>query len=121
MYVMIYFILVNFINLIYLESINFFTFQVLFSVTILALYSGLHRSVSSKIMIYLYLKKNNISINNFYKTEFKEKSFNKRIKILTDNGFLMKKNKNFLLSSRGKKYLRIIKIIQSVYRIKSSG
>ena len=120
-YTIIYFILVNSINLIYLESINFFTFQVLFSVTILALYSGLHRSVSSKIMIYLYLKKNNISINNFYKTEFKEKSFNKRIKILTDNGFLMKKNKNFLLSSRGKKYLEIIKIIQSVYRIKSSG
>ncbi len=118
---MIYFILVNSINLIYLESINFFTFQVLFSVTMLFLYSGLYRSVSVKIIICLYLKKNNISVNNFYKTEFKEKSFNKRIKILTDNDFLMKKNKNFLLSSRGKKYLEIIKIIQSVYRIKSSG
>jgi len=120
-YTMIYFILVNSINLIYLESINFFTFQVLFSVTMLFLYSGLYRSVSVKIIICLYLKKNNISVNNFYKTEFKEKSFNKRIKILTDNDFLMKKNKNFLLSSRGKKYLRIIKIIQSVYRIKFSG
>ena len=120
-YIMIYFILVNSINLIYLESINFFTFQVLFSVTILFLYSGLHRSISVKIMIYLYLKKNNISVNNFYKTEFKEKSFNKRIKILTDNGFLIKKNKNFFLSSRGKKYLEIIKIIHSIYGIKSSG
>ena len=120
-YTMIYFILVNFINLIYLESINFFTFQVLFSVTILFLYAGLHRSISIKIMIYLYLKKNNISVNNFYKTEFKEKSFNKRIKILTDNGFLIKKNKNFFLSSRGKKYLEIIKIVHSIYGIKSSG
>ena len=118
---MIYFILVNSINLIYLESINFFTFQVLFSVTILFLYSGLHRSVSVKIMIYLYLKKNNISVNNFYKTEFKEKSFNKRIKILTDNGLLIRKNKNFFLSSRGKKYLEIIKIVHSIYGIKSSG
>ena len=120
-YIIIYFILVNSINLIYLESINFFTFQVLFSVTILFLYAGLHRSISIKIMIYLYLKKNNISVNNFYKTEFKEKSFNKRIKILTDNGFLIKKNKNFFLSSRGKKYLEIIKIVHSIYGIKSSG
>ena len=120
-YIMIYFILVNFINLIYLESINFFTFQVLFSVTILFLYSGLYRSVSVKIMIYLYLKKNNISVNNFYKTEFKEKSFNKRIQILTNNSFLIKKNKNFFLSSRGKKYLEIIKIVHSIYGIKSSG
>ena len=118
---MIYFILVNSINLIYLESINFFTFQVLFSVTILFLYSGLHRSISVKIMLYLYLKKNNISVNNFYKTEFKEKSFNKRIKILTDNGFLIKKNRNFFLSSRGKKYLEIIKIVHSISGIKSSG
>ena len=120
-YTMIYFILVNSINLIYLESINFFTFQVLFSVTALFLYAGLHRSISVKIMLYLYLKKNNISVNNFYKTEFKEKSFNKRIKILTDNGFLIKKNKNFFLSSRGKKYLEIIKIVHSIYGIKSSG
>ena len=116
-----YFILVNFINLAYLKNINFFTFQVLFSVFMLFLYAGLHRSVSVKIMIYLYLKKNNISVNNFYKTEFKEKSFNKRIKILTDNGFLIKKNKNFFLSSRGKKYLEIIKIIHAIYGIKSSG
>ena len=120
-YIIIYFILVNSINLIYLESINFFTFQVVFSVTILFLYAGLHRSISVKIMLYLYLKKNNISVNNFYKTEFKEKSFNKRIKILTDNGFLIKKNKNFFLSSRGKKYLEIFKIVHSIYGIKSSG
>jgi predicted transcriptional regulator len=72
-------------------------------------------------MVYLYLKKNSVNVDSFYKTEFKEKSFNKRIKIFTDNGFLVKKNKNFLLSSRGKKYLEIIKIIQSIYRIKSSG
>ena len=118
---MIYFILVNSINLIYLQSINFFAFQSLFSVIILMLYYGLHRSVSVKVMIYLYSEKNNISVNNFYKTEFKEKSFNKRIKILTDNGFLIKKNKNFFLSSRGKKYLEIIKILHSIYGIKSSG
>ena len=120
-YVMAYFILVNFINLIYLQSINFFTFQVLFSITILFLYSGLYRAVSVKIMIYLHLKKNSISVNDFYKTEFKEKSFNKRIKILIDNGFVMKKNTIFSLSSRGKKYLKIIKIVHSIYRIKSSG
>ena len=120
-YVITYFIVVNSINLIYLQSINFFAFQSLFSVIILMLYYGLHRSVSVKVMIYLYSEKNNISVNNFYKTEFKEKSFNKRIKILTDNGFLIKKNKNFFLSSRGKKYLEIIKIVHSIYGIKSSG
>ena len=32
-----------------------------------------------------------------------------------------KKNKNFFLSSRGKKYLEIIKIVHSIYGIKSSG
>jgi len=120
-YVMTYFISINFINLIYLQNINFFTFQVLFSVIILFLYTGLYRAVSVKIMIYLHLKKQSISVNNFYKKEFKEKSFNKRIKILTDNGFLIKKNKNFFLSSRGKKYLEIIKIVHSIYGIKSSG
>jgi len=118
---MTYFISINFINLIYLQNINFFTFQVLFSVTILFLYTGLYRAVSVKIMIYLHLKKQSISVNNFYKKEFKEKSFNKRIKILTDNGFIIKKNKNFFLSSRGKKYLEIIKIVHSIYGIKSSG
>ena len=120
-YVVIYFVIVNFVNLAYLQNIDLFTFQILFSVFILFLYSGLYRSISVKIMVYLYLKKNSVNVDSFYKTEFKEKSFNKRIKIFTDNGFLVKKNKNFLLSSRGKKYLRIIKIIQSVYRIKSSG
>ena len=120
-YVVIYFVIVNFVNLAYLQNIDLFTSQILFSVFILFLYSGLYRSISVKIMVYLYLKKNSVNVDSFYKTEFKEKSFNKRIKIFTDNGFLVKKNKNFLLSSRGKKYLEIIKIIQSVYRIKSSG
>ena len=120
-YVVTYFILVNFFNLFYLQNVNFFAFQMLFSVAILFLYAGLHRSVSVKIMIYLYLRKKSTNVNNFYKTEFKEKSFNKRIKILIDNGFLVKKNKDFFLSSRGKKYLRILKTTQSIYRIKSSG
>ena len=120
-YVITYFILVNFINLAYLKNINFFTFQALFSVFMLFLYAGLHRSVSVKIMINLYLRKKNISVNAFYKNEFKEKSFDKRIKILIDNGFLSKRKKKIFLSSRGKKYLRIIKIGQSFFRIKYSG
>ena len=120
-YVIIYFILVNFINLAYLKNINFFTFQALFSVFMLFLYAGLHRSVSVKIMINLYLRKKSISVNAFYKNEFKEKSFDKRIKILIDNGFLSKRNKKIFLSSRGKKYLRIFGIAQSFFRIKYSG
>ena len=110
-YVMTYFISINFINLIYLQNINFFTFQVLFSITVLFLYTGLYRSISVKIMIYLYLKKQNISVNDFYKKEFKDKSFNKRINILIYNNLIMQKNKIFFLSSKGKKYLKIIKII----------
>ena len=120
-YVMTYFISINFINLIYLQNVNFFTFQVLFSITVLFLYTGLYRAVSVKIMIYLYLKKQSISVNDFYKKEFKEKSFNKRINILIDNNLIMQKNKIFSLSSKGKKYLKIIKIIHSIYGIKSSG
>ena len=120
-YVITYFILVNFINLAYLKNINFFTFQALFSVFMLFLYAGLHRSVSVKIMIHLYLRKKSISVNAFYKNEFKEKSFGKRIKILIDNGFLVKRNKNFFLSLRGKKYLKIFKIAQSILKIKYSG
>ena len=120
-YVMTYFISINFINLIYLQNVNFFTFQVLFSITVLFLYTGLYRAVSVKIMIYLYLKKQSISVNDFYKKEFKEKSFNKRINILIDNKLIMQKNKIFSLSSKGKKYLKIIKIIHSIYGIKSSG
>ncbi len=120
-YVMTYFISINFINLIYLQNINFFTFQVLFSITVLFLYTGLYRSISVKIMIYLYLKKQNISVNDFYKKEFKDKSFNKRINILIYNNLIMQKNKIFFLSSKGKKYLKIIKIIHSIYGIKSSG
>ena len=120
-YVMTYFISINFINLIYLQDVNFFTFQVLFSITVLFLYTGLYRAISVKIMIYLYLKKQSISINDFYKKEFKEKSFNKRINILIDNNLIMQKNKIFSLSSKGEKYLKIIKICHSIYGIKSSG
>ena len=120
-YVIFYFILVNFINLIYLKNINLFTFIALFSVFILFLYSGLYRSISVKIMIYLYSKKISVNINNFYKTEFKQKSFSKRVRILIDNGFLIRKNKKLILSDRGKKYLKIFKIAQSVYKIKFSG
>jgi hypothetical protein len=120
-YVVIYFVIVNFINLAYLQNIDLFTFQILFSVSILFLYSGLYRSISVKIMVYLYLKKNSVNVDNFYKTEFKEKSFNKRIKILTDNGFLLKKGKDLILSKRGKKYLKMFQIVHSIYKIKSSG
>ena len=120
-YVVIYFVIVNFINLAYLQNIDLFTFQILFSVFILFLYSGLYRSISVKIMVYLYLKKNSVNVDNFYKTEFKEKSFNKRIKILTDNGFLLKKGKNLILSKRGRKYLKIFQIMHLIYKIKSSG
>ena len=120
-YVMTYFVSINFINLIYLQNVNFFTFQVLFSITVLFLYTGLYRAVSVKIMIYLYLKKQSISVNDFYKKEFKEKSFNKRINILIDNNLITQKNKIFSVSSKGKKYLKIIKIIHSIYGIKSSG
>ena len=119
-YVMTYFVSINFINLIYLQNVNFFTFQVLFSISVLFLYTGLYRGVSIKIMIYLYLKKQSISINDFYKKEFKEKSFNKRINILIDNKLIMQKNKIFSLSSKGKKYLNIIKICHFIYGIKSS-
>ncbi len=120
-YVIFYFILVNFINLIYLKNVDLFTFITLFSVFILFLYSGLYRSISVKIMIYLYSKGISVNINNFYKTEFKQKSFNKRVRILIDNGFLIRKNKKLILSDRGKKYLKIFKIAQSVYKIKFSG
>ena len=72
-------------------------------------------------MVYLYLKKNNVNINSFYKNEFKEKSFNKRIKILTSNDFLLKRGKNLILTKRAKKYLKIFKIVQSFYKIKFSG
>ena len=120
-YVVIYFVIVNFVNLAYLQNIDLFTFQILFSVSILFLYSGLYRSISVKIMVYLYSKKNSVNIDSFYKTEFKEKSFNKRIKILTDNGFLLKKGKNLILSKRGRKYLKIFQIMHLIYKIKSSG
>ena len=116
MYVLIYFILVNFFNLTYLKNINFFTFQTLFSVFMLFLYAGLYRSVSVKIIIYLYLRKKSISVNSFYEKEFKEKSFDKRIKILIDNGVLMKRNKKFSLSLKGKRYLTIFRIAQAIFK-----
>ena len=120
-YVVFYFILLNIVNFIYLKNIYLFTFGSLFSVVILFLYSGLYRSISVKIMIRSYLKKTNISINNFYKKEFKQRSFNKRVKILIDNDFLLKKNKYLVLSKKGKKYLKIFKIVHSFYKIKYSG
>ncbi len=120
-YIILYFIFINIINLIYLKSVYFFVFLTFFSVAILFLYAGLYRSVSIKVMIYLYFKKSAVNINNFYKNEFSKKSFDKRIKILIDNGFLIKKNQNFMLTIRGKKYLKMFQIILSIYKIKSSG
>ena len=120
-YVIIFFIFINSINLTYVQNINFFIFFSLYCVVVLFLYSALYRSVSIKIMIYLFLKKSNKNVNNFYRTNFIEKSFNKRIKILVNNGFLIKKKKHFTLTSRGKKYLRIFKILQSIYKIKFNG
>ena len=120
-YVILYFVLINFVNLVYFKDINLFKFEALFSVLILFIYSGLYRSISVKIMIYLFLKKNKVSINNFYKNEFKPKSFDKRVKILVDNGFLNKKNKYLFLSKKGKKYLKIFKLAHLIYRMKTSG
>ena len=120
-YVVVYFVLINLVNLAYIKNINLFTYQALFSVAILFLYSGLYRSISVKIMINLYLKKASINVDNFYKNEFKKNSFDKRVKILIDNGFLKKKNKYLILSQRGKKYLKIFKTSQQMYKIKFSG
>ena len=120
-YIVVYFVLINLVNLAYIKNINLFTYQALFSVSILFLYSGLYRSISVKIMIHLYLKKASINVDNFYKNEFKKNSFDKRVKILVDNGFLKKKNKHLILSQRGKKYLKIFKIAQQMYKIKFSG
>jgi len=120
-YIVVYFVLINLVNLAYIKNINLFTYQALFSVSILFLYSGLYRSISVKIMIHLYLKKASINVDNFYKNEFKKNSFDKRVKILVDNGFLKKKNKHLILSQRGKKYLKIFNIAQQMYKIKFSG
>ena len=119
--VIFYFILINLINFTYLQNIYFFTFQTLFCVVILFLYSALYRSVSIKVMIYLSFKETNTNVNNFYKTNFIEKSFYKRIKILFNNNFLIKEKKYFILTSRGKRYLSIFKILQSIYKIKFNG
>ena len=116
-----YYILINFINLLYLKNIDFFAFHTLFFVLILFLYGGLYRSVSVKIMIYLYYKKNNVDVHRFYKNEFKKKSFDKRINILIDAGLLLKKRKHLILSEKGKKYLEKLKIVQSIYKVKFSG
>jgi len=109
------------INLIYVQNVNFFIFYFLFSVVILFLYSALYRSVSIKVMIYLFFKKSSTNVNNFYKTNFLEKSFYKRITILVSNAFLIKKKTHFALTTKGKKYLRILKILQSIYKIKING
>ena len=120
-YVLVYFFIVGFYNLIYLKNINFFTIQTFFSVFILFLYAGLYRSFSVKIMIYLYLRKKSVDFNNLYKTQFKEKSFDKRIKILLDSNIIFKKKKYFFLSTKGKSFLNKFLKIQSIYKIKSSG
>ena len=72
-------------------------------------------------MIYLYYKKISVDIKSFYKNEFKQKSFNKRVNILIDSVFLVKKNKHLVLSKKAKKYLEKLKIVQSIYRVKMSG
>ena len=72
-------------------------------------------------MIDLYYKKISLDINSFYKNEFKQKSFNKRVNILIDSDFLVKKKKHLILSKKGKKYLEKLKIVQSIYRVKISG
>ena len=120
-FVIVYFTVINFINLIYFKNIDFFAFQTLFFVALLFLYVGLYSSVSVKIMIYLYFKKVGVNVNNFYETEFKQKSFNKRIDNLINDGLLVKKNKYLELSKRGKKYLKIFKIVHLIYRVKISG
>ena len=120
-YVIIFFIFINSINFTYVQNINFFIFFSLYCVVVLFLYSALYRSVSIKIMIYLFFKKSSKNVNNFYRTNFIEKSFNKRIKILINNGFLIEKKKYFTLTSRGKRYLKIFKILQSIYKIEFNG
>lgn len=120
-YVILFFILVNLINLIYIKNINFFILHSLFSVVILFLYSALYRSVSIKVMIYLFFKKSSINVNNFYKADFIKKSFYKRIKILVNNAFLLKEKKHFMLTAKGKKYLYILKIFQTIFKIKYNG
>ena len=120
-FVISYFTLINIINLIYFKNIEFFTFQTLFFVCLLFLYVGLYSSVSVKIMIYLYSKKNGVNVNSFYENEFKRNSFNKRIDNLINDGTLVKKNKYIELSKSGKKYLKLFKIIHSIYKVKVSG
>ncbi len=120
-FVISYFTLINIFNLIYFKNIEFFTFQTLFFVCLLFLYVGLYSSVSVKIMIYLYSKKTGVNVNSFYKNEFKHNSFNKRIDNLINDGILVKKNKYIELSKSGKKYLKVFKIIHSIYKVKVSG
>ena len=120
-FVISYFTLINIINLIYFKNIEFFTFQTLFFVCLLFLYVGLYSSVSVKIMIYLYSKKTGVNVNSFYENEFKRNSFNKRIDNLINDGTLVKKNKYIELSKSGKKYLKLFKIIHSIYKVKVSG
>jgi len=121
LYVILYFFVINIINYFYIGSINFFSFLCLFLASALFLYAGLYRSVSVKVMIYLYFKNKNVSVNKYYNKEFINSSFNKRIKILIKDGILIKKKQNIKLSNRGLKYLRIFKNIQSFYKIKFSG
>ena len=119
-YVVFFFIIINIINIITLKNINIFVFQIFFSVSILFLYAALYRSVSIKIMVYLYSRKK-VNLNKYYEQEFMINSFKKRIKILIINGFLNEKKGRYSLSDKGKRYQLIFKTIQLIYKIKHSG
>ena len=119
-FVVIFFIIINIINIAYIKNINFFAVQIFFSVTILFLYAALYRSVSIKVMVYLYSKEK-ANLNKYYKKEFMKKSFKKRIKILINNKFLIKKKNYYILSGKGKRYQAAFKTIQLIYKIKYSG
>ena len=120
-YVIIYFVVINLLNISYIKSSNFFVFQTIFCVAILFLYSALYRSVSIRVLVLLFLKKKSVNVNDFYKNNFIKKSFNKRIKILVDNNFIIKKKKYYMLTLKGEKYLNFFKIIKSFYKIKFNG
>ena len=120
-FTIVFFIFSNIINIYLFKEDLYFSLSVLFSSSTLFLYAGLYRSVSVKIMILLFKKKKSISIENLYKTEFQKNSFDKRVQVLIEDDILQKKGKNFYLTKIGKKYLRILKLIQSIYKIKASG
>ena len=120
-FTIVFFVFSNIINVYLFKEDLYFSLSILFSSSTLFLYAGLYRSVSVKIMILLFKKKKSISIKNLYKTEFQKNSFDKRVQVLIEDDILQKKGKNFYLTKIGKKYLRILKLIQSIYKIKASG